>query len=143
MHLDTTILSNTLPALAILLIAEMIYMIKEHKHDNKDMFSSFCLTLGAIPISFFTTGTIIFTYSLLYQFRFFSIPSDRWWAWVILFFGDDISYYWYHRMSHQIRFLWHLIWFIIHQKNLHFHQDCVCHGPVILPAHFCFGHGCH
>jgi len=106
MHLHTTIPPNTLPALAILLIAEMIYMIKEHRHDNKDMFSSFGLTLGAIPISFITTGIIIFTYSLLYQFRFFTLPSDDWWVWVILFFGDDISYYWYHRMSHQIRFLW-------------------------------------
>lgn len=106
MHLDNTILLNTLPALAILLIAEVVYIIKEHRHDNKDMLSSFGLALGTIPISFITTGIIIFTYSLIYQFRFFTIPFDHWWAWVILFFGDDFSYYWYHRMSHQIRFLW-------------------------------------
>jgi sterol desaturase/sphingolipid hydroxylase (fatty acid hydroxylase superfamily) len=103
---DNTLLYPTLMAILILTGAEAVYMMKERRHDNKDMFSSFGLTLGAIPISFITTGIIIFTYSLIYQFRFFTIPSDHWWVWVILFFGDDISYYWYHRMSHQIRFLW-------------------------------------
>lgn len=30
----------------------------------------------------------------------------QWWAWLILFFLDDFTYYWMHRMNHQVRFLW-------------------------------------
>ena len=106
MPLHNTILYRAIPALAILLLAEVVYMTKEHRHDKKDMLTSFALALGTIPISFITTGIIIYTYSLIYQFRFFTIPANRWWGWIILFFADDFSYYWYHRMSHQVRFLW-------------------------------------
>ena len=28
------------------------------------------------------------------------------WVWVLLFFLDDFTYYWFHRLNHEIRFLW-------------------------------------
>ncbi len=34
------------------------------------------------------------------------IVGRQWWAWVILFFLDDFSYYWFHRMNHEVRLLW-------------------------------------
>lgn len=106
MHLDNTILYHAAPALAILLLAEVVYMIIEHRHDKKDMLSSIGLALGALPVSLIIKGIILYTYTLIYQFRLFTIPNNYWWAWIILFFADDLSYYWYHRMSHQVRFLW-------------------------------------
>jgi sterol desaturase/sphingolipid hydroxylase (fatty acid hydroxylase superfamily) len=106
MHLDTTILLHVLPALGILLLAEVVYMIREHRHDNKDMLSSISLTLGHLPISAVTKVVVIYFYTLLYQYRLFTIPVMCWWAWVICFFSDDFSYYWFHRCSHQVRFLW-------------------------------------
>jgi sterol desaturase/sphingolipid hydroxylase (fatty acid hydroxylase superfamily) len=30
----------------------------------------------------------------------------QWWAWLALFFLDDFSYYWFHRLNHQIRLFW-------------------------------------
>jgi sterol desaturase/sphingolipid hydroxylase (fatty acid hydroxylase superfamily) len=81
-------------------------MIKEHRHDNKDMIASIGLALGALPLSLLIKCVVIYTYSLIYQFRIFTLPSNAWWVWAICFFADDFSYYWYHRLSHQIRFLW-------------------------------------
>lgn len=106
MHFNNNVLLHAAPALAILLVAETIYLIKNHSHDKKDMFASLGLVLGTVPISFVSTSVIIYIYSLIYQFRIFTIPGKFWWAWVICFFADDLSYYWYHRLSHQIRFLW-------------------------------------
>ncbi len=106
MHLDNTILYHAVPALVILIIAEAVYMIKEHRHDNKDMFASIGLAVGALPLSLLIKGLVFYAYTLIYQLRLFSIPGNQWWAWVICFFADDISYYWYHRLSHQVRFLW-------------------------------------
>jgi sterol desaturase/sphingolipid hydroxylase (fatty acid hydroxylase superfamily) len=106
MHLDTTILLHTLPALVILLLAEVIYMIKEHRHDNKDMLSSLGLILGHLPISVVTRrDSAIFLYINL-SIQAFHNTVNYWWAWVICFFSDDFSYYWFHRCSHQVRFLW-------------------------------------
>lgn len=28
------------------------------------------------------------------------------WAWVLLFFLDDLTYYWFHRLNHEVRFFW-------------------------------------
>lgn len=106
MQLDSTILYQAVPALLILIIAEAVYMIKEHRHDNKDMLASISLAIGALPLSLFIKGLVFYTYTLIYQFRIFTIPGNAWYAWVICFFADDLSYYWYHRISHQVRFLW-------------------------------------
>lgn len=99
-------LLRVVPALAILLVAEVIYMIKMQTHDNKEMLTSFAIAIGKLPVSALTNGIVLYAYSFLYQFRFFTIPVYSWWGWVIVFFSDDISYYWFHRCSHQIRFLW-------------------------------------
>ena len=45
-------------------------------------------------------------YSLVYQFRLFTVDMTQWWAWVVLFFADDFSYYWFHRISHSSRYFW-------------------------------------
>ena len=39
-------------------------------------------------------------------FAIFEIDTGWWWAWVICFFGVDFFYYWFHRLSHEIAFLW-------------------------------------
>ena len=34
------------------------------------------------------------------------IIDRQWWAWLLLFFLDDFSYYWFHRANHEVRLLW-------------------------------------
>ena len=34
------------------------------------------------------------------------VVQRQWWAWALLFFLDDFSYYWFHRMNHEVRLLW-------------------------------------
>ena len=41
----------------------------------------------------------------IHQFAIFEI-GWQWWAWVLIFFLDDFTFYWHHRLSHQIRLLW-------------------------------------
>lgn len=37
---------------------------------------------------------------------FSEIVGRQWWAWVLLFFLDDFTYYWFHRCNHQVRLMW-------------------------------------
>lgn len=30
----------------------------------------------------------------------------QWWAWILLFFLDDFTYYWFHRSNHEVRLFW-------------------------------------
>jgi len=72
----------------------------------KDAFSSIAMGLGNVFISFLSK---LFVFAALYyvyeSFRIFTIPIT-WWSFVILFFLDDFSYYWFHRTSHENRFFW-------------------------------------
>jgi len=43
---------------------------------------------------------------LLYRFRFFTLNASHWWVWVLAFFADDFSYYWFHRTSHHVGWFW-------------------------------------
>jgi sterol desaturase/sphingolipid hydroxylase (fatty acid hydroxylase superfamily) len=54
---------------------------------------------------FLNLGTVA-AYGYVYDhWRLFSLPTT-WWMWVLLFLGVDFSYYWFHRLSHEINFLW-------------------------------------
>jgi sterol desaturase/sphingolipid hydroxylase (fatty acid hydroxylase superfamily) len=111
MHPGNTILLRVLPGFLLLIIAEAFFLIKEHRHNKSDLLSSIGIGLGAIPPGLMGNGIVIYTYTIIYQYRFFTIPSDCWWAWLCCFFADDLSYYWFHRLSHNVRFLWasHLV----------------------------------
>ena len=44
---------------------------------------------------------------LLYEASpFRDVVGHHVWAWVVLFFLDDLTYYWFHRLNHSIRILW-------------------------------------
>lgn len=34
------------------------------------------------------------------------VVGRQWWAWLLLFFLDDFSYYWFHRANHEVRLFW-------------------------------------
>jgi sterol desaturase/sphingolipid hydroxylase (fatty acid hydroxylase superfamily) len=57
-------------------------------------------------------------YLALYALSPFSIPTNLIWPWVALFFLDDFLYYWFHRFSHEIRFLWNF--HVVHHSSEHF-----------------------
>lgn len=48
---------------------------------------------------------IISIFYSLFEFRLFDIPNS-WWAFLLLFVLQDFMYYWFHRASHRIRWMW-------------------------------------
>jgi len=101
------IIHYAIPAFVILLVTEVI-ISSYHKHnwfETKDTFSSLSMGIGNVLIGLFTKGIVFGAYMLAYQFRIFEI-GYAWWAWVLLFFAEDFSYYWFHRTAHSARYFW-------------------------------------
>jgi len=48
---------------------------------------------------------VIGVYYFVYQYRVFDWPA-RWWTIAVLVIAQDFFYYWFHRASHRIRWLW-------------------------------------
>ncbi len=102
------LIQYAIPGFVILLVAEVIVTAIQHKdyYHTKDTASSLAMGIGNVIVGFVGKAIVFGTLSLIYQFRLFTVDMTQWWAWVILFFADDFSYYWFHRISHSSRYFW-------------------------------------
>lgn len=127
MHFDDSILFKAIPALLLLLVFEICYMIRTDDHRSKDFFTNLFLGLTAVPLSLITKGVVLYIFTILYEYRLFTLPSSAWYILVFCFFADDFSYYWYHRLSHKIRLLWAS--HSVHHSSEHFTLSAAMRVP--------------
>ncbi len=116
------ILLYAIPFFVPLLSIEAWFSYKEDKqlYETKDTFTSLGLGIGNVLVGFTTKALIFGLFTLLYKFRFFDLDSNQWWYWLLLFLADDFSYYWFHRISHQVNYFWasHVVHHSSQQYNL-------------------------
>ncbi|MEP6845957.1 MAG: sterol desaturase family protein [Panacibacter sp.] len=108
MQPNTNLLLHAVPGFILLFITETVLLVKEHnfKLHKKDLPASFWLGIGFLISSFIGKSMIIFFYSLIYNYRIFNFDSIKWYIWVFCFLAEDLTYYWFHRISHTVRFFW-------------------------------------
>ncbi len=108
MQLDTSIILHAIPGFILLTIIETIYLVKEHRFTNpkKDLLANAALGLGFVVLSPVTKGINLVVYAFVYGHRFCDLTNNIWCAWILCFLADDFSFYWSHRLSHQVRFWW-------------------------------------
>jgi sterol desaturase/sphingolipid hydroxylase (fatty acid hydroxylase superfamily) len=102
------LIQYAIPGFVILLVTEVVVTAVQHKdyYETKDTASSLSMGIGNVIIGIVGKAIVLGVLSFLYQFRFMTIDMTTGWAWVILFFADDFSYYWFHRISHSSRYFW-------------------------------------
>ena len=107
---DIDLYAYGFPIILSMIVAEAIYS-KTHNlslYKLNDSMAGFGLLAGNIFVNIATKGGILFFYFYLYDFRIITIndliPSLA--VWVLTFISIDFVYYWYHRFSHRVRFMW-------------------------------------
>lgn len=91
---------------AFVLLEIVLTSIRRIKtYEAKDALSSIGMGLGNVAVGIFSKTLIFGAYMLVYQYRIFTLENS-WWMWLLLFLGDDFSYYWFHRSSHNVRYFW-------------------------------------
>jgi sterol desaturase/sphingolipid hydroxylase (fatty acid hydroxylase superfamily) len=98
----------SIPAFVVLLLTEVIVTAVHQKeyYEKKDTLSSLAMGIGSVVVGIVGKIVILGAFAFVYQYRFFTIDMTQWWPWVVLFFADDFSYYWFHRISHSSRYFW-------------------------------------
>ena len=92
----------------VLLLALEIGVATWHQRDwyeTKDTLSSLAMGMGNAVIRLFTKVVIVGLLFVLYEYRLFDLGT-AWWVWVLCFFAEDLSYYVFHRTSHEVRYFW-------------------------------------
>ena len=102
------LLYYAIPFFILLLLIEAWFSYREQKklYEVKDTFSSLALGIGNVVTGLISKAIIFAVFMLVYKFRLFSLDASHWWVWVLAFFADDFSYYWFHRASHHIGWFW-------------------------------------
>ena len=114
------ILLYAIPGFLILLSLEAWLSYRENRHlyEKKDTWSSLALGIGNVIVGFGAKIIILGLFTFLYQFRLFTLDASTWWFWVLLFFADDFSYYWFHRVSHNVNWFWAS--HVVHHSSQHY-----------------------
>ena len=99
-----------IPIVIALIAGEFIYsyIYKKDYYKKNDTLASVGLLVGNVMISVLTKGSILLLYIYFYQFRLVTVNDllPIWAVWALTFVVIDFVYYWYHRCSHRVRFLW-------------------------------------
>ena len=75
-------------------------------YTKSETIASFTIALGQNLISILNSSIISIIWIFFYQNRIFDISALYWWYFPVIFVTADFLYYWYHRLNHEIRWLW-------------------------------------
>ena len=99
-----------LPIAFLIILFEAGYAAwkKKSLYQKEDTWGSIGLFIGNFIVVSLSHGLILSFYIFLYQFNILNIADylPDWAVWVVAFLIIDFVFYWYHRFSHRVRFLW-------------------------------------
>jgi len=80
------------------------------RYETRDMITSLMMGVGNLVIGLLAGGAIYTLLSFFHGFAPVQLGELSWgwapWLFVVCFVVDDLRYYWYHRLAHEIRWFW-------------------------------------
>ena len=111
-----------IPFFALLIAIETFLAVRrEENYDRRDVWTNIALGFGSAGFGLiFGLFHAIFYEGIYENLALYKMPMNALWAWTILLFADDFLYYWFHRISHEMRFFWnfHVVHHSSNQYNL-------------------------
>src|SRR4051794_30828246 len=86
--------------------------------ERRDTRTSLTMGLGNVLINGVWKFAVLAAYIGVYELTPLRLDAGDWWVWVLLFFADDFSYYWFHRISHESRAFWAS--HVVHHSSQHY-----------------------
>ncbi len=106
LHLsDFTFLGIYLASIALEAALTRIGVVRG-RYVAKDTAANLAMTAGNIVMNILMAATVYAGLSWAFRWHLLDISPRAPLAWVVLFFLDDFTYYWFHRISHECRFWW-------------------------------------
>jgi sterol desaturase/sphingolipid hydroxylase (fatty acid hydroxylase superfamily) len=109
------------PFFALMIGLEYLYdrRTQTNEYEPWDSWTNIGLGFGSLAFGYIF-GMLLQApaYQFLYAYAPYQMPMNAWWAWVLLVFIDDFAYYWFHRVSHESRFLWNF--HVVHHSSEHY-----------------------
>jgi len=117
MDINPVILS--IPLYFLLIGFELIYQLvkKVKMYRTNDAISNISCGISSQVANAMWGVLSIGLYQFVYEYgRLMTVPN-AWWSYLLLFVLVDMMYYWFHRASHEINFLWNTAHVVHHQSE--------------------------
>ncbi|MFT4519716.1 MAG: sterol desaturase/sphingolipid hydroxylase (fatty acid hydroxylase superfamily) [Halioglobus sp.] len=98
-----------LPLFFLALLVEFIIDKRKNLQlfERKDTIASLWMTAFVVVVDILPKLAAFILFFYLHSISpFADLIQRQWWAWVLLFFLDDITYYFMHRANHEVRLFW-------------------------------------
>lgn len=115
MDINPVVLS--IPVFLLLIAAEVVYdrIKNRHLYRLNDAVTNISCGIVEQTTGLFAKVFTVAAYHFVFtRFAVFDIP-DHWIWWLIAFVGVDFLYYWAHRLSHQVNFMW--LGHVVHHQS--------------------------
>jgi sterol desaturase/sphingolipid hydroxylase (fatty acid hydroxylase superfamily) len=133
-----------IPFFVLLLVVEYVSFVHAGEesvaglvgYDARDTRTSLTMGLGRVVVDLALKVAIVAGYAGLYELSPLRLHPGDWWFWPLLFFADDFSYYWYHRIHHVSRVFWAT--HVVHHSSEHYNLSTALRQPWISISTFPF-----
>lgn len=102
-------------------------------YEGRDTWASLAMGVGNVAISAVTALGAVALWSFGYEHRLLNLgqPAAAW-SWLLLFFAEDLCYYWFHRSHHGVRLLWAA--HVNHHSSQYFNLSTALRQPWLTPV---------
>ena len=112
-----------IPAFVLLLVVELLsfkYARDEELvgYEARDTRTSLAMGGGNVVINAVWKAAVVVVYAAIYELSPLHLPADEWWTYALLFLADDLAYYWFHRIHHEVRVFWAS--HVVHHSSQHY-----------------------
>jgi sterol desaturase/sphingolipid hydroxylase (fatty acid hydroxylase superfamily) len=126
------VLYYAIPAFVLLIVVELFsfkYLRDEELvgYDMQDTRTSLTMGVGNVAVNVAWKLIVLVAYTGLYELTPLRMPADQWWTYVLLFFGEDLCHYWFHRVHHEVRVCWAS--HVVHHSSQHYNLSTALRQP--------------
>ncbi|MEO8702868.1 MAG: sterol desaturase family protein [Kofleriaceae bacterium] len=125
----------SIPAFIALILLELAWARRHPEYIGyraRDTFASLSLGLMNVAINAVTKLGMLALFVWLYEHRIADVVAATGaWSWLILFFAEDLCYYWFHRLHHEVRLLWAC--HVNHHSSQHYNLSTALRQPLLTP----------
>ncbi len=105
------IIRMAIPFFVLFIVIELVSLWlapddDEVGYEVRDTATSISMGLGNVVVGIGYKAVALLAFSMLYTLTPLRLDTGLWWVWVVIFFADDLAYYWFHRAHHEVRILW-------------------------------------
>lgn len=125
----------SIPAFIALLLLELAWSRRHPEvkgYETKDTLASLSMGLLNVGINAVTKLGALAFFVFLYEHRLVDLVALLGpWSWAVLILVEDHSYYWFHRVHHEVRVLWAC--HVNHHSSQHYNLSTALRQPLLTP----------